>query len=268
MTVLGEYVLPGGGGAWTQSLMAALAALGVREKAARQAIARLHEQGWLERNRVGRQTRWHLTPDLTRLLTVGADRIYGFGQVERPWDERWVVLLVSVPEPERSARYRMTVRLRWAGFGSLGQGTWLSPWVDDEAAAVGVLDELGLAGTSFRATLGELGDAHQLADQAWDLDALRLRYDEFLRDADRLVAATAPRGPLLPAAALSRLVHRWRQFPFVDPDLPTDLLPGGWPGATAAARFTELRERWRNDAGRWWLETDTAFGSEPGQGPA
>ena len=40
-TVLGEFVLPTGGAAWTRTLLHALDPLGVREKAARQALARL-----------------------------------------------------------------------------------------------------------------------------------------------------------------------------------------------------------------------------------
>ena len=66
MTILGEYVMPDGGEVWTQPLLEALAGLGVRDKTARQTIERVHERGWLDRTRVGRQTRWHITPAIIR----------------------------------------------------------------------------------------------------------------------------------------------------------------------------------------------------------
>jgi len=71
---------PCGGTAWTRSLISLLGLLGVKDKAARQALARMEEQGWLTRERVGRQTKWSLTPMSTELLTAGAERIYRFGQ--------------------------------------------------------------------------------------------------------------------------------------------------------------------------------------------
>ena len=48
LTILGEFVLPRGGTAWTQSLVDGLATLGASERNARQAIARTAEQGFLE----------------------------------------------------------------------------------------------------------------------------------------------------------------------------------------------------------------------------
>ena len=260
-TILGEFVLPTNGGAWTQTLVAALDLVGIREKAARQTIARMQDQGWLDRTRVGRQTRWELTPATRDLLERGASRIYGFAQAPQRWDGRWVVLLASVPEADRSSRYRMTVGLRWAGFGSVGQGVWLSPWSDQEDAAVNALAALDVNATSFIASLGQLGDGTKLAAQAWDLPVLRSRYESFLQDTEPLAAGehalTTDGAQAL--AALTRLVHRWRQFPFIDPDLPLELLAPDWPGTAAAKRFSELRARLLPSATEWWSTTESTF---------
>src|ERR1700712_3128590 len=77
-TVLGEFVLPGGGTAWTSSFIDVFARLGVEEKAIRQALMRTAADGWLVSERVGRRTRWTLTPSAHRLLVAGTERIYGF----------------------------------------------------------------------------------------------------------------------------------------------------------------------------------------------
>lgn len=257
MSVLGELVVPNGGAAWTQTLVAVLASLGIQEKAARQTIARMHERQWLDKDKVGRQTRWQLTNSSVGLLEAGAARIYGFGQTQRPWDETWLVLMASVPESERNIRYRMGVGLSWVGFGSLGQGTWLSPWVEHEAVAVSVVSELGIDATSFRAQLGELGSGERLVDQAWDVDELRDRYVGFLDETEALVGA-APDG-VAAVADLVGLVHRWRRFPFLDPDLPAALLPADWPGPVAAARFNDLRAELLPAAMKWWAETEATY---------
>jgi phenylacetic acid degradation operon negative regulatory protein len=44
-----------------------------------------------------------------------------------------------------------------------------------------------------------------------------------------------------PVAALvtrTRIMDEWRAFPELDPDLPDELLPPGWPRATARELFT------------------------------
>src|SRR5690349_24142183 len=75
-TVLGEFVLPGDGTAWTSAVLAVLARLGVEEKATRQALMRTSAAGWLAAEKQGRRTRWRLTADARRLLSDGAERIY------------------------------------------------------------------------------------------------------------------------------------------------------------------------------------------------
>ena len=82
-TVLGEFVLPAGRPVWTASLIDLLAELDVAEKAARQAIMRTADSGWIAATRIGRETRWSLTEAGTRLLKEGTDRIYGFAADDR-----------------------------------------------------------------------------------------------------------------------------------------------------------------------------------------
>src|SRR5689334_24942964 len=78
LTVLGEFVLPAGRPVWTSALLDLLADLDVAEKAARQAIMRSADSGWIEASRIGREARWSLTPAGTELLREGTERSYGF----------------------------------------------------------------------------------------------------------------------------------------------------------------------------------------------
>jgi len=52
--------------------------------------------------------------------------------------------------------------------------------------------------------------------------------------------------------AQTRLVHEWRRFPFLDPQLPRELLPANWSGTKAAELFHRKHVDWRPAALRHW----------------
>jgi phenylacetic acid degradation operon negative regulatory protein len=250
LTVLGEFVLPGGGTAWTGDLLRALRVLGLEEKTARQAIARTASRGWLEPERIGRRARWHLSEAGAKLLTEGTKRIYAFGREQRHWDGQWVLILASVPETKRDLRYRMRVRLGWAGFAPFAPGAWISPWTERQEEAVRVLNELHVMAdaVSFVGGIGVLGDPKALVAEAWDLADLDQHYVDFVHSYQSM----RPRTDEEYFCALTKLVHDWRRFPTIDPGLPAQLLPGSWKGQEAAELFHQLHDRWRSTAQAWW----------------
>jgi phenylacetic acid degradation operon negative regulatory protein len=252
LTVLGEYVLVTGGRAWTGSLVDALGVLGVEEKSARQVLARSAARGWLTKSRSGRQVAWELTDGIRSLLEEGAERIYGFGRTPAEWDGQWLVLFTSVPVERRELRERLRTRLGWAGFGVFGPGTWISPRPAARTTAMHALADLDLAdGASF--FVGRFEEApERLLGRAWDLDGLAAAYDAFLGR----VTSWRPHTDAEVFACQTRLVHQWRRFPFLDPDLPRELLPSDWIGTRAATAFERLHLRWRPKAIQWWTETN------------
>jgi phenylacetic acid degradation operon negative regulatory protein len=245
-TVLGEYVLPGGGAVWTATVISTMARLGVEEKAARQALMRTAADGWLTADRVGRRTRWLLTPSAEELLTEGTERIYGFGAHRAGWDGSWLLVLARAPESERAARHVLRSRLTWAGLGSPAPGVWISTHAERLGEVERVLSEAGLADDAqiFRGQHAG-GQLAAMVAQAWDLDAIGCAYDAFLT---AFADATA-RDPL---AATIELVHAWRRFPFTDPDLPAQLLPREWSGTRAAALFRRRHAEWSPAAQAEW----------------
>jgi len=243
LTVLGEYVLPARSAVWQETLVGALESLGYRVQAARQAISRSAGAGWIATERHGRRSRVQLTDEGVEMLGSGASRIYGFGEPWE-WDGRWLLVAVRVPEERRDIRHRMRTRLAWEGFGSLGGGLWISPHVERE----GALDEL-FAGedgmlVSFRAEAGSLGDLREAIQAAWDLAEVEREYEGFIDRFGRL----SPRSPPEIFRAQTELVHEWRRFPFLDPDLPRPLLPKGWPLSRAHSVFSRKHEGWGKPA--------------------
>jgi phenylacetic acid degradation operon negative regulatory protein len=254
LTLLGEFVLPDEGAAWTSAVLAAFERMGVAEKATRQALMRTSNAGWLSAEKVGRRTRWLLTPAATRLLTEGARRIYSFGP-PRAWDGQWVLVQVRIPETDRRARHVVRTRLAWAGFGSLGPGLWISPHVASEPEATRVLREAGVAEDAhvFVAKRTGLSQTRDMVAAAWDLPEVEAEYELFVNEF---------RGSVVPRDVLLRqleLVHAWRRFPALDPALPRELLPPRWTGTRAAELFSDRHQRWQEDARREWkrLNNDT-----------
>lgn len=245
-------MLPRPGGVWQETLVGALVSLGYSRQAARQALARSTRDGWLVTERRGRRARMTLGDRTAELLRSGAERIYSFG---RPWqwDGRWLIVVLRVPEERRAVRHQLRSRLAWTGLGSLGGGVWLTPHTEREEELAAAIREGPTAETrSFVAELGSMGDPRSLVADAWDLDAVRGQYEAFAEDFARVRA--------LSAEACFRqqtlLVHAWRRFPFLDPDLPAELLPPDWPRERAHALFVSRHARWRAKATEYFAQLE------------
>jgi phenylacetic acid degradation operon negative regulatory protein len=253
-TVLGEFVLPTGGSAWTSAFIETFSRLGVEEKAIRQALARTATDGWIRPERHGRRTRWWLTPDGDRLLTEGTERIYAFAGSQRTWDGSWLLVLARVPENDRPARHVLRTRLSWAGLGSPAPGVWITTHTERREEVEQVLRQAGVLDAQiFVAEHRGGGELSALVGQAWDLPAIEQRYEEFLAE----FALASTRDPL---TRLIELVHAWRRFPSIDPGLPAQLLPGGWSGARAARLFAARHAKWSADAVMQWIRLNQAAG--------
>jgi len=250
-TVLGEFVLPAGGSAWTSAFIATFARLDIEEKAIRQALARTAADGWIRPQRYGRRTRWRLTPAGDRLLTDGTKRIYAFAGSQPAWDGSWLLVLARVPEGDRAARQQLRTRLSWAGLGSPAPGVWLTTHTDRRDEVEQVVRQAGVADGQVFAAKHLGGDLPALVTQAWDLPAIERQYEEFLAE----FALSSAADPLI---RVIELVHAWRRFPAIDPGLPGPLLPDRWSGASAARLFAARHADWSAAAVAQWKQINEA----------
>ena len=256
LTVLGEFVHPRHASVWTATLIEALGVLGVEEKSARQVLTRTAAEGHLTSTRHGRRVLWDLTPSGAALLEEGTRRIYGFMREVHPWDGRWLVLSVPISETQRQLRHRLRTRLTWLGLGSPTSGLWVTPDATLDRAVHEVIRDLGLEAQAFAWTgsASGLGDEQRLLADAWDLADVEDRYLSFLGDFEHRTAGS----PTEAFVAQVGLVQEWRRFPFLDPDLPTELLDHDWPGPRAAAAFHDRHAAWHADAQAEWDRMDAA----------
>ena len=164
------------------------------------------------------------------------------------------MLLVTVPEMRRDLRHRLRTRLTWAGFGSPDPGVWINPNPDREDDAREVLRDLDLdqGALSFTAGHGGIGGQAAMVARAWNLSTLEADYEDFVT----AFGALTPDTDAATLRALTRLVHEWRRFPFLDPRLPRELLPADWTGAKAVEVFHARHAEWHEAAHRHWDALD------------
>lgn len=262
-TVLGELVYPAGEPVWTASLLYVLERAGFKEQAARQAIARGVAAGWMISERQGRETCFRLTPELVARFDVGASRVFAFSREAEPWDGRWLILIVSIPNEQRQVRKRLYTALSWAGLGNPTPGLWLTPHTDRLAEVERVIAELGLreSTVSVIGAPGAVGLSEAaIVRRAWDLESVAARYEDLLARFRGL--EPEPGDPIL--LAHLELTGAQRHFPFVDPQLPEALLPG-WIGREVTKWSQELSAEWSRAAhARWRAIVETTI---PGARP-
>jgi phenylacetic acid degradation operon negative regulatory protein len=247
LTVMGELILPCGGAAWTSTFIDVLGRLDVEPGTTRQALSRTATSGWLEAERIGRRTRWRLTPSGEHLLVEGTKRIYDFAGPASEWDGRWVVVLASVPENDRATRHLVQSRLSWAGLGSPLPGVWIGTQAGRLAHVEEALTQAAIVDSAqvFVAEHSGWADMQAMVESAWDLRAIEDEYEQFLAE----FSSKSAHDPL---ARLLELVNAWRRFPWRDPGLPRQLLPRRWKGAQAAALFHDRHARWAPAADAEW----------------
>jgi phenylacetic acid degradation operon negative regulatory protein len=178
-----------------------------------------------------------------------------------PWDGRWLVLSVPIPETQRQLRHRLRTRLTWLGLGSPTPGLWVSPDATKAHDVHEVVRDLGLEAQAF-AWVGPasgIGDESRLLSEAWDLAEVEERYLGFLDTFE----ARAAGSPVDAFTAQVEMVQEWRRFPFLDPDLPGELLDHDWPGPRAAAAFHDRHAAWHAAAQAEWDRMDGAAGPRP-----
>ncbi|MEV6350003.1 PaaX family transcriptional regulator C-terminal domain-containing protein [Actinoplanes sp. NPDC051851] len=240
----GDYLRTRGSRAPVAALVRLLAPLDIAAPAVRTAVSRMVRQGWLHPLRLASGPGYLLTPKAARRLDETSARVYRTGR--GGWDGRFdMILLHGVLDRAHATR------LAFLGYGPLSEQVWVAPRASDEVEAA--LAEAGTGYDRFSAghVAGSAG-ATGIVGQAWDLDRIGQSYREFEESLHPVVKAITVRSSDEEAyAARFRLVHAWRSFLFRDPQLPTALLPPGWPGLRAAGFFDKHSARLRPAADRY-----------------
>jgi phenylacetic acid degradation operon negative regulatory protein len=225
---------------WVGGLIRLMAEFGLSEQAVRQAVSRMSRQGWLSATRRGNRSYYTMTDRGRRRVEAISPRIYG-PVVE--WDGRWRMLTYSVAESNREGRDRLRKDLTVLGWAPLSASTWISPRdsLDGARAAAEANGVIANVDVFVGEYMGPRTD-RELLERCWDLAAIAEQYREFIAQYEpRLQNERAHNGMRDDEAFVERmwLVHDFRKFAYVDPGLPSTLLPAHWPGTVAGALFRE-----------------------------
>jgi len=241
-TLYGDMVgrLSPDGSLWIGSLIRLMSAFGVSGEAVRQAVSRMSRQGWLVGRRHRNRAFYSVTERGRRRIEELSPRIYG-PVIE--WDGKWRLLIYAIGEANRKRRERLRQELAALGWAPLSPSAWISPSdtlsaAREAALATATLEAANLFLGEYR---GPLSD-RELLERCWDVAAIAAAYRDFIARYERRLERERECADLSDEAAFVErlwLVHDYRKFVYLDPGLPSELLPAHWPGTAAAALFRE-----------------------------
>jgi phenylacetic acid degradation operon negative regulatory protein len=159
-------------------------------------------------------------------------------------------------------------RLHWLGFGALHQTTWISPR-DLRSDVERVVDALNISPyvELFSAEHRGFSCDEEIVARCWNLTQLNNYYADFITRYGptfeayraRLIAGSGPQ-PQECFVQRFMLVHEYRSSPYVDPNLPLELLPADWQGERAAQLVQQYRDQLAEEAESY---VDTVLAKAP-----
>lgn len=215
--------------------------LGVDEQSVRSSISRLKRRDTLRSLSRDGVTGYALSPAMADVLGAGDERI--FGGESRPLSDGWVQIVFTVPENERGRRHELRSALTRLAFGLVAPGVWIAP-AALKAEAQAALDRQQLSGYVDVFAVRHLGFAEvsERIRDWWDLDAIADAYSAFVGEYEPMSRQLGRRTPPTDEAFADyiQMLTGWRQLRYLDPGLPAEVLPQGWPGDDAGTLFTAL----------------------------
>ena len=112
ITVFGDAIVPRGGSVWLGTLLEFFGAIDIDSGVVRTAMSRLAADGWLERNKVGRNSFYRLAKKGRQTFDAATKHIYD--PQPSDWTGRFELLLIGNGEDRDASREA----LKNAGFGS------------------------------------------------------------------------------------------------------------------------------------------------------
>jgi phenylacetic acid degradation operon negative regulatory protein len=240
VTVFGDAIVPRGGSVWLGTLLEFFGALDIDSGVVRTAMSRLATDGWLERNKIGRNSFYRLAKKGRQTFAAATRHIYD--PPPSDWTGRFELLLIGNGEDRDASRDA----LKNAGFGSPLPGVWVAP------SGVPVPDEA--AGAIRLEVSAEDDSGRRLLSESWPLDRTADAYQKFMKTFAPLRGWIGRGGDLTEADAFTArilLIHHYRRVVLRDPLLPTALLPGDWPGRAARELCGEIYRGLLRQSEQW-----------------
>lgn len=240
VTIFGDMIVPRGGRVALAVLQDMAGRIGIEPGALRTAMSRLAADGWVVREKEGRNSFYRLAEGGRHAFDLATRRIYSGGPPA--WNGSWTVLIA--PSEIRAGDADEASAL---GFVRVGGRTFLRP---ETGGAPDVRD-------SFPDMLVVHGTGAEHPEtilsfwpSAETAEAYRLFIGAFAGLAAALAGGDGLDG-LDAVAARILLIHDWRRIVLRDPGLPSELLPADWPGEEARALTRRIHAALAGPSERW-----------------
>jgi phenylacetic acid degradation operon negative regulatory protein len=219
VTIYGDAILPRGGSLWLGSLIDIMALFRIDAGHVRTAMSRLSADGWLNREKIGRNSYYRLSRTGEGGFRDAMRRVY-FTERRR----ETVQLRLALLGPGVDDRATVRPELEKAGFAALSPTVYV-------AVRAGTVEIDGV----FLVTIPADDTTRGIAATAWKLAPLAEAYRGFIARYTPLAASSrAPKGDDA-LVARTLLIHDFRRIVLRDPALPAALLPADWPEPEARA---------------------------------
>jgi phenylacetic acid degradation operon negative regulatory protein len=245
ITIFGDAILPRGGRVPLAVLQELLARLRIEPGALRTAVSRLASDGWVIREKEGRNSFYRLDERGRHAFDLATRRIYAAGPPD--WAGEWTIGLANP-----GATGDGGAALRAAGFIRLAGGVYLRP---ETAASPDARKELA----GMLVIHGSSAEHPETLRALWpsaDIDAAYRAVAASFAPLATALDGGASLPPLDAMAARTLLIHDWRRIVLRDPGLPAALLPEDWAGKDARnlargiyAKLTKPSEQWLDKSG-------------------
>jgi phenylacetic acid degradation operon negative regulatory protein len=257
ITFFGDAIVPRGGSVWLGTLLEFFRTIDIDTGVVRTAMSRLAADGWLEREKIGRNSFYRLADKGRETFDAAVRHVYNPQSPE--WTGRFELLLIADAADRDASR----PSLERAGFGSPLPGVWIAP------SGVPIPE---IAARAIRLEVSAEDDSgRRLLSQSWPLDRTADAYLKFMKTFEPLRGWIGRREHLSDVDAFTArilLIHHYRRVVLRDPLLPTALLPADWPGRAARQLCGEIY-RGLLPASEQWLDRHASNenGPLPAPGP-
>ena len=234
VTVFGDAIMPRGGVVSLSSLQNILGLLDVESNAVRTAMSRLASDGWVKRQKIGRQSFCSLTRSGQGLFETASERIYAHSLND--WDETFEVVLRN--EDSHKTRSAFKREMRQHGFGSPISDLYLRP-----ARESGPFQDTDKVLATMRANNLVSGSIQEFVSLSWPMDDLNQAYTDLKNKFEPIFDSVEAGTGFSPAESLvvrTLLVHDWRKLVLQDVDLPVCYKPKGWVGEDARVMVAKI----------------------------
>ena len=229
VSFFGDAITPRGGVLWLSTFRPLAARLGIESGALGAALSRLTADGWLVREKRGRNTLYRLDAAGQSAFESATEQIYGTRKAA-PWNGRWTIVVGPSEAPDEP------------GYVQIDARTWARP--EYGAKSTSARDES--KGVRFFAKSDMSPSLRTLVDEAWNLAPVAAAYERWSARYAPLAKALEDSTPLEPLSAMCArllLIHDFRRVVLKDPVLPDDLRGADWPGFVARDQAAALYAR-------------------------